>query len=469
MTNKLARVYRYALFLVDRFKYLILLALVTFVVSTWVLWLFHPQQHDPATRRSLGEVAFGVFELMFASEPALPYPKGNLPSQFIFFLLPILNILGLAAAFAQFSQILFDRGLYNRAQAENADGHVILCGLGRLGREVLRQLDQRHGMKDRRDIVIVESGHGADALDSEYLRRDPIIPVLHGSMTDPATLKDAGIARAVAICMLTGEDTTNLEAALLARELNCNVRVVLRMSNKRVTQRLDEMLRGSLIRNFHLIDSVEGSAPKCVEHVPNADGEPACSLLLSFADPANAAGHVVICGLGRLGFGIVRMLKGRLPIVVVDRGERLHYADEPVITSDPAVTIIRGDMRDKRVMQQARVDRAAAVLIMTPDDTQNLEAAMLVHELNPSVQTLMRISNSRISQRLDRVLRDAFGGTLRVIDPSVHAAPHFVDAVSEAYAQEPGAARAKPAPHPILDRFAKAQRAAVEPIKESGT
>ena len=38
-----------------------------------------------------------------------------------------------------------------------------------------------------------------------------------------------------------------------------------------------------------------------------------------------------------------------------------------------------------------------------------------------------------VFQRLDRVLRSVFGDTLRVIDPSEHAAPHFVNAVSEAY------------------------------------
>ena len=447
--NKVYRVYRYALFLLDRFKYLILLAAITFVISTWILWWLHPHQRDPNTRKDLGEISFGVFELMFASEPALPYPKGSIVAQTVFFILPILNILGLAAAFAQFSQILFDRGLYNRAQAHNADGHVILCGLGRLGREVLKQLDRRHHMKQRRDIVIVEGGSGADALDSEYVKREPVIPILHGNMTDPATLRDAGIGKAVAVMMLTGDDTTNLEAALLARELNPNVRVVLRMSNKRVTQRLGEMLERSLVRNFQLIDSVEGSAPRCVEicKFPALDHDPVCSLILTFADPANAAGHVIVCGLGRLGFGIVRLLKGRVPMVVIDSGERLHYADEPVVTADPAVTVIRGDMRDKRVLQKARVDRAAAVLIMTPHDTQNLEAAMLVHELNAQVQMVMRINNSRISQRLDRVLRQVFGETLRVIDPSEHAAPHFVEAVSDAYAHH-GHAAARPASPP---------------------
>lgn len=432
--SKIYRVYRYALFLLDRFKYLIGLAVLVFLVSTWVLWFFHPDQADPGKRRDIGEVSFGVFELMFASEPALPYPKGSLAAQVVFFALPVLNILGLAAAVAQFSHILFDRDLYNRAQANNADGHVILCGLGRLGREVLKQLDERLRMKDRRDIVIVESGGGADVLDSQYLSREPIIPVIHGNMIDPDTLRSAGITRAAAVLMLTGDDTANLEAALLAREMNPRVHVVLRMSNKRVTQRLDDMLRD--IRNFQLIDSVEGSAPECLNlcRIPTGERDTRCSLA-TFRSPFDVTSHVIVCGLGRLGYGIIRLLKGRVPVVVIDNAEHLHFADEPIVCAPPEVPIIRGDMTVKRTLQQARVDRATAVLIMTPNDTQNLEAAMLVHELNPRVRTVMRINNSRISQRLDRVLSEAMGEQLRVIDPSEHAAPNFVDAVGAAYEQ----------------------------------
>ena len=445
--QKLYRVYRYALFLLDRFKYLVAAAAVVFVVATTVFYFLHPDQRNSATHKGLGEIAFGVFELMFASEPALSYPRGSLLASLVYFSLPILNILGLAAALAQFSQILFDRSLYNRAQADHADGHVILCGLGRLGREVLKQLDRRHHLKSHRDVVVVESGDGVEFVESDLITREPIIPVVRGNMTHASTLRDAGISRAAAVMALTGDDTTNLEAALLAREMNPDVRVVLRMSNKRVSERLEAMLRRSMIRNFVLIDSVEGSAPRCMELCRLSPAEdPSCSLA-PMLDPSHATGHVVVCGLGRLGFAIVRTLKGHLPVVVIDNADRVHYGDESVMTSDPVVPLIRGDMTLKRVLQQARVDRAAAVLILTPNDTENLEAAMVAHELNPTVRIVMRVTNSRVSRRLDAVLREAFGATLRVIDPSEHAAPRFVEAVGVSYSQG-AVSGTRPAPEP---------------------
>lgn len=440
---KMQRLYRYALFLLGRFKYLLLLALVVFMIATTILYFAHPEQANPSTRRDIVEIAFGVFELMFAAEPALPYPKGSVVSQLIFFALPVLNMLGLAAAVAQFSQILFDRGLYNRAQANNADGHVIICGVGRLGREVLKQLDRRHHMKQRRDVVLVESGLGVDAIEEDLINQEPIIPVIHGNMTHVVTLREAGIHRAAAALMLSGDDTANLEAALLARELNPDVRVILRMDNKHIHQRLDGLLRRGVIRNFQLVDSVAGAAPRCVElcRIPSFVKIDASS----DTSPAAQAGHIIVCGLGRLGFGVVRLLKDRAPLVVIDSAEHLHYADDPIMMAEPVVPILKGDMTVKWVLQDAGVDRAAAVLVLTPDDTANLEAAMLVHELNPSARIVMRINNSRIARRLDDVLREVLGDCLCVIDPFEHAAPQFIEAVGDAYdALTPGTSRARP-------------------------
>lgn len=432
---RLYRLYRYALFLLDRFRVLILLALVVFIVSTTVLYACHPDQADPEKQHELPEVAFGVFELMFASEPALPYPKGSIPAQAVYFALPVLNVLGLAAAVAQFSHILFDQGLYNRAQADHADGHLVLCGLGRLGREVLKQLDQRHHMKSRRDIVVIDGGSGVEDVEGDLIQQEPIIPVVHGDMTHARTLRAAGIERAVAVMLLTGDDTQNLEAALLAREMNPQVRIILRMSSKRVLQRLDALIRRGVMRNFQLVDSVSGAAPRCLDLcglLSLRDVSPAVAAAMG-VNPAGQNGHAIVCGLGRLGFGVVRLLKAHLPVIVVDHADHLHYADEPTMVSEPVVPVLRGDVTVKWVLQEAGIEQASVVFLLTPDDATNLEAAMLVHDLNPGARIVMRVNNSRIARRLDGVLREVLGDKFCVVDPFEHAAPQFVDAVGAAY------------------------------------
>jgi Trk K+ transport system NAD-binding subunit len=144
------------------------------------------------------------------------------------------------------------------------------------------------------------------------------------------------------------------------------------------------------------------------------------------------------------------LLKGCVPIVVVDSADHLHYADEPTMMTEPVVPVFKGDMTVKWVLQEAGVDRAAAVFILTPNDTANLEAAMLVHELNPTARILVRINNSRIAKRLNTVLREALGDCLHIIDPFEHAAPQFVQAIGTAYdALTPGTS---PAPRAVEAR-----------------
>mgnify|MGYP006140141697 CR=1 FL=1 len=43
----------------------------------------------------------------------------------------------------------------------------------------------------RRDVVIVENGSGVEAVETDLITREPIIPVVHGNMTHASTLRDA--------------------------------------------------------------------------------------------------------------------------------------------------------------------------------------------------------------------------------------------------------------------------------------
>ena len=111
--------------------------------------------------------------------------------------------------------------------------------------------------------------------------------------------------------LLSGDDTRNLEAALLAREMNPDVRVVLRMSSKGVLHRLDGLFRRGAVRNFHLVDSVAGAAPKCVElaRLSLADGtgvarcRPTATAACRDVDAADARADDPSADAGGVGHG----------------------------------------------------------------------------------------------------------------------------------------------------------------------
>ncbi len=97
--------------------------------------------------------------------------------------------------------------------AEKISDHIIVCGFGLMGREVVKELP-----KDK--IVIIDKD-----INKVNLARDENLIALHGDATDDVTLEKAGIRRAKAIicCM---NDASNAFAILTAKELNPNIQTV---------------------------------------------------------------------------------------------------------------------------------------------------------------------------------------------------------------------------------------------------
>lgn len=95
------------------------------------------------------------------------------------------------------------------------DGHVVLCGWGRVGRAVAADL-QREG----RAVVVV---------DSDPLRVAGVtLPLVVGDATQDATLRAAGIERAHALVAALADDADNLFVTLSGRSLNAALFIVAR-------------------------------------------------------------------------------------------------------------------------------------------------------------------------------------------------------------------------------------------------
>jgi voltage-gated potassium channel len=109
-------------------------------------------------------------------------------------------------------------------------GHYIVCGYGRVGRNVGVEL-QATG---RRYVVIDE--------DMPTLReqkdKEPGLLYLHGDASDEDLLLAANIAEATGVFAVTGDDSRNLMIALTARQLNATVRVVARCHDIRNERKL---------------------------------------------------------------------------------------------------------------------------------------------------------------------------------------------------------------------------------------
>lgn len=109
-------------------------------------------------------------------------------------------------------------------------GHYILCGFGRVGRNVAHEL-----VTTGREFVAIDSDEEPFETQREHF---PHLLHLHGDATDDDLLLAADIADAAGVFAVTGDDSRNLMIILTARQLNPKVRVVARCHELRNAQKM---------------------------------------------------------------------------------------------------------------------------------------------------------------------------------------------------------------------------------------
>jgi Trk K+ transport system NAD-binding subunit len=105
--------------------------------------------------------------------------------------------------------------------------------------------------------------------------------------------------------------------------------------------------------------------------------------------------HVVVCGLGSIGYRVAQRIAelGR-PVVGVELAQT-ELTDELM---DADLPVILGDVRRREVLEKGGVERAAIVVVCTDRDMANIEAAFHVRELNPHARLVLRIFDDEIAQ-----------------------------------------------------------------------
>jgi len=107
--------------------------------------------------------------------------------------------------------------------------------------------------------------------------------------------------------------------------------------------------------------------------------------------------HVVVCGLGHVGFRVLEcLLADRVPVVAVESDPASRYLDRARATGIP---ILLRDMRDDTTLVEACVPHARAIVIATNNDIGNLEVALDARRMNPGIRIVMRLFDDQIAAK----------------------------------------------------------------------
>jgi len=117
--------------------------------------------------------------------------------------------------------------------------------------------------------------------------------------------------------------------------------------------------------------------------------------------------HVILCGYGATGQIVARDLAEQgVSVVVIDKAtEMSHLAEE-----DGHIAL-QGDVLDPDVLKEAGVERARGVILLLPDEADNLFATMTARELNPDVFLIATHTSDHARAKFVRA------GADRVVNP----------------------------------------------------
>ena len=108
--------------------------------------------------------------------------------------------------------------------------------------------------------------------------------------------------------------------------------------------------------------------------------------------------HIVVAGMGNVGFRVVQHLKRRGEnVVCIERNSEASFLAELEEYDVPAII---GDVTNTHVLEKAGIKKAKAFLAVTDHDLSNIEAALTVRELAKGIRIIIRVFDQRLAHKV---------------------------------------------------------------------
>ncbi|MFP4207341.1 MAG: potassium channel family protein [Wenzhouxiangella sp.] len=266
------------------------------------------------------------------------------------------------------------RGARFRRAIRNYDRpFYLLCGLGDTGRLLTRALTELH-----HPVVVVDVIQDKiDALSVEAYKA----PV-HGFCMDatmPENLIAAGLQSrwCMGVLAVTADDRVNLKVAVTARLLNQRAAVYARADEREVADNMRSFNTAHVVRpaeelvyRLRLL-LTRPHTYRLYQWLRSSPGHPPPSL------PTVASGRWILCGFGRYGQTVHRLLSElKFKVTVIEENTGLEGLPEDAVVG-------RGTQAE--TLQTAGVEDAVGILATTRDDVDNLSILITARDLKPDL------------------------------------------------------------------------------------
>jgi Trk K+ transport system NAD-binding subunit len=110
--------------------------------------------------------------------------------------------------------------------------------------------------------------------------------------------------------------------------------------------------------------------------------------------------HVIVCGLGKVGYRVtLELLRYGRDVVGIETSEEGKFMQKIQALGVP---VIIGDARLSEFLHKAGVEFADAIIPATDDQLANLEAALDAREINPGIKVVMRMFDQDFANKVEK-------------------------------------------------------------------
>lgn len=185
---------------------------------------------------TFAEALWTTFALL-TGEPIQKWPSHWL-LELLYFVLPTLGLVVVLDGLVRFSYYAFRRDELSpdwvRAMSETMNKHVVLFGLGKVGFRVLQQL-----IALGEHVVVIEKDEHCPNI--AYAKNHGV-PVRIGNGREEGILDDVNVKQAKSLICATNDDLANLELAIDARKIHPKLRIVLRMYDQELAEKIGDTM-----------------------------------------------------------------------------------------------------------------------------------------------------------------------------------------------------------------------------------
>jgi voltage-gated potassium channel len=131
--------------------------------------------------------------------------------------------------------------------------------------------------------------------------------------------------------------------------------------------------------------------------------------------------HVIVCGIGKVGFRVaLELLKFGREIVAIELAPEGRFVERAKALGIP---VIIADARRSGNLAKVGVERADVIIPCTDDELANLDIALEAREQNPGIRVVMRMFDADLARRVEKGF-----GIHTAFSTSALAAPIFAAA-----------------------------------------